>query len=116
SGLVCVDTGNGYLIRKAGDAGESALRLQPTRVEGQREVGDGRFSNPFGLSAEQIDKRPQSNGNLTDLLRSHPVVQFSNSSRSGLNQGEIKPDAISIHGSRPYQGLFSLDGMRMNND
>ncbi|MEE1890236.1 TonB-dependent receptor plug domain-containing protein [Pseudomonas carassii] len=116
SGLTVFDTGAGYLIRRDTAGDEQAVRLQPTNVNSVHNEDEQRFSNPFALTAEQIEKRPQANSNLTDLLRSHPVVQFSNSSQSGLNQGEIKPDSISIHGSRPYQGLFSLDGMRMNND
>jgi hypothetical protein len=70
----------------------------------------------YVLTAGQIETRPMANSNLTDLLRSHPVVQFSNHSQNSLTQGEIKPDAISMHGSRPYQGLFNIDGVRMNND
>lgn len=116
SGLIFIDTGTGYLIRKAQASEGDALQLQPINVNSRRAEDESRFANPYGLTAEQIEKRPQANSNLTDLLRSHPVVQFSNSSQNGMSQGEIKPDSISIHGSRPYQGLFSLDGMRMNND
>ncbi|MCL7931387.1 TonB-dependent receptor [Halomonas llamarensis] len=67
------------------------------------------------LDAEAIRQRPTGDGNLTDLLRVNPAVQFSNSS-NGMDQGEIKPENISIHGSRAYQNSFRLDGMSLNND
>ncbi|MGA4637109.1 TonB-dependent receptor plug domain-containing protein [Pseudomonas solani] len=116
TGLSYEVTGSGFLIKKPNKGQQSSVALPATEVTSRADEDEGRFAHPFKLSSEQIEKRPQANGNLTDLLRSHPVVQFSNSSQNGMSQGEIKPDSISIHGSRPYQGLFSLDGMRMNND
>ncbi|MFZ3532196.1 TonB-dependent receptor plug domain-containing protein [Vibrio harveyi] len=68
------------------------------------------------LTAEDIDKRPTGDGNITDLLKTNPAVQFSNSGNNSLNQGEITPSKISIHGSTSYQNAFTLDGMSMNND
>lgn len=116
--LILVESQGRYLVKPAqGQADEKVLQLDQTQVSSVREGRDvRRFANPYVLSSEQIAKRPLNNSNLTDLLRSHPVVQFSNSSRSGLNQGEIRPDSISIHGARAYQGLFAMDGIRMNND
>lgn len=68
------------------------------------------------LNAEDINKRPTGNGNITDLLKTNPSVQFSNSGNNSLSQGEIKPTDISIHGSTSYQNAFTLDGMSINND
>lgn len=68
------------------------------------------------LNAEDINKRPTGDGNITDLLKTNPAVQFSNSGNNSLNQGEIKPSDISIHGSTAYQNSFTLDGMSINND
>lgn len=68
------------------------------------------------LTSEDIKKRPTGDGNITDLLKTNPAVQFSNSGNNGLSQGEIKPSDISIHGSTAYQNSFTLDGMSINND
>ena len=68
------------------------------------------------LNSDDIRKRPTGDGNITDLLKTNPAVQFSNSDNNGLNQGEIKPSDISIHGSTAYQNSFTLDGMSINND
>ena len=73
------------------------------------------LTSSSSLDAEAIRQRPTGDGNLTDLLRTNPAVQFSNSS-SSMNQGEIRPESISIHGSRAYQNSFRLDGMNLNND
>lgn len=116
TGLTYEAVDGGYLIKAQKGLSQDSVRLPSTAVTGPQMAEENRFAHPFRLTSEQIEHRPQANSNLTDLLRSHPVVQFSNSSQNGLSQGEIKPDSISIHGSRPYQGLFSLDGMRMNND
>ncbi|WP_157823042.1 TonB-dependent receptor plug domain-containing protein, partial [Shewanella indica] len=76
-----------------------------------REQADNGLTQHETLTREDIKKRPTGDGNLTDLLRSNPAVQFSNSANSSLNQGEIKPADISIHGSNAYQNAFLLDGM-----
>ncbi|WP_335924529.1 TonB-dependent receptor plug domain-containing protein [Shewanella indica] len=81
-----------------------------------REQADNGLTQHETLTREDIKKRPTGDGNLTDLLRSNPAVQFSNSANSSLNQGEIKPADISIHGSNAYQNAFLLDGMSINND
>ncbi|MCW7556282.1 TonB-dependent receptor plug domain-containing protein [Endozoicomonas gorgoniicola] len=81
-----------------------------------REKADAGLTSQHTLTAQDIKKRPTGDGNLTDLLKSNPAVKFSNSSHSGLNQGEIKPADISIHGSTAYQNAFLLDGLSINND
>ncbi|GHD77870.1 TonB-dependent receptor plug domain-containing protein [Vogesella fluminis] len=68
------------------------------------------------LDAESIKERTTQNGNLTDLLKDNPAVQFSNASGNSMTPGEIKPDQISIHGSPYWQNQFRLDGMGANND
>lgn len=68
------------------------------------------------LTSEEIKQRPTGDGNVTDLLKTNPAVQFSNSANNAMTQGEIKPADISIHGSTAYQNSFTLDGMNINND
>ncbi|WP_163579390.1 TonB-dependent receptor plug domain-containing protein, partial [Klebsiella pneumoniae] len=63
-----------------------------------------------------IKQRNTGDGNITDLLKSNPAVQFSNNDSTSMNQGEIKPSRISIHGSSSYQNSYKLDGVSFNND
>ncbi|MCJ8351448.1 TonB-dependent receptor plug domain-containing protein [Moritella sp.] len=77
---------------------------------------DPALTSQQSLSAAEIKQRPTGNGNLTDLLKSNPAIRFSNSGNNSMNQGEIKPEDISIHGSTAYQNTFNLDGMTINND
>lgn len=71
---------------------------------------------PQKITSEDIKGTSIGNGNVTDLLKTSPSVLFSNSSDSGLTQGEIKPSTISIHGSTGYQNNYMLDGISFNND
>ena len=68
------------------------------------------------LTREDIARRPTEDGNITDLLKSNPAVQFSNHGDGSLQMGEIKPSNISIHGSVAYQNNYTLDGISTNSD
>ena len=46
------------------------------------------------LTREDIARRPTEDGNITDLLKSNPAVQFSNHGDGSLQMGEIKPSNI----------------------
>lgn len=67
------------------------------------------------MNAEQISREPTRNGNITELLRLNPNVQFNASSNSGLHAGEIAPAYVSIHGQPFYSNNFTVDGLS-NND
>ncbi|MFP9468917.1 secretin and TonB N-terminal domain-containing protein [Pectobacterium brasiliense] len=67
------------------------------------------------LVAEEIAKKPTSNGNITELLRTNPNVQFSETSRNSETPGELAPDVVSFHGEKFYNNNFMIDGMS-NND
>ena len=58
-----------------------------------------------------IENLPTGNGNITDVLKIVPGVQFSNDVRSSSSAGEIAPDEISISGGRTYENLFMVDGV-----
>ncbi len=58
-----------------------------------------------------IENLPTGNGNITDILKIVPGVQFSNDARSSSSAGEIAPDEISISGGKTYENLFMLDGI-----
>ncbi len=67
------------------------------------------------LTAEEIAKKPVVNGNVTELLRTNPNVQFSESSRNSQTPGELAPDVVSFHGEKFYNNNFMIDGFS-NND
>ncbi|UOO90968.1 TonB-dependent receptor plug domain-containing protein [Vitreoscilla massiliensis] len=67
------------------------------------------------LNEQDIQRLPTRNGNIVDLLRTNPAVQFSNSSNSSTQAGEISSDTVSFHGEPYYNNAFMLDGFS-NND
>ncbi|MBG6249455.1 MAG: Plug domain-containing protein [Candidatus Symbiopectobacterium sp. PLON1] len=74
------------------------------------------MSAPQYLISEEIAQRNTCDGNVTDLLKTNPAVQFANGDSSSLNQGEIKPSRISINGASSFQNAYKLDGVNFNND
>ena len=81
-------------------------------------VRETAFSQKMGtqkLTQEEIKRLPSTNGNLTELLKSNPNVQFSNLSELSTNAGEIRPEEVSFHGERYYNNNFTIDGIS-NND
>lgn len=121
SGLELVASGKGYVVRPMLVSGAAAgsMVLPTTSVMGEaggRAAVDNVMSAPQVVTSEEIRQRPTGNGNITELLRTNPAVQFSNSDNTSLTQGEIKPGAISIHGSSSYQNAYNLDGVSFNND
>lgn len=77
---------------------------------------DSTFQGEQVISRQMIERLPSGNGDITSLLRTNPNVQFENSQLSSKTPGEIAPADISINGARPWQNLFIVDGMGMNND
>lgn len=74
------------------------------------------ISKPEVITSEEIRTGTIGNGNVTDLLKTLPAVQMSNGGMSGNQQGEIKPNKITIRGANSYQNNFMLDGISFNND
>lgn len=81
-----------------------------------RETRSNDLTSVQHITREEIQTRVNTDGNITDLLRNNPAVQFSNQSQNSLTMGEIKPSDISIHGSLAYQNHFLLDGTSINSD
>ena len=77
---------------------------------------DSVFQGEQVIDRQMIESLPSGNGDITSLLRTNPNVQFDNSQLSSKTPGEIAPANISINGARPWQNLFIVDGMSMNND
>lgn len=67
------------------------------------------------LTAEQIQRLPISNGNITELLKTNPNVRFSNDANSSNTPGEIAPENVSFHGEKFYNNNFMIDGLSNNN-
>lgn len=95
----------------------------PARAEGTLELGStlvqGLQAPPMGTSTlgrRQIEGLPAGNGDITSLLKINPNVQFDDGQLSSKTPGEISPANISINGAKPWQNLFTVDGMGMNND
>ena len=74
------------------------------------------FQGEQTIDRHMIESLPSGNGDITSLLRTNPNVQFDNNQQSSKTPGEIAPATISINGARPWQNLFIVDGMSMNND
>ncbi|STY98671.1 Outer membrane receptor for monomeric catechols [Moraxella lacunata] len=77
------------------------------------------FSQQMGtqtLTASQIKNQPTSNGNITELLKNNPSVQFDNQANSSLMGGELEPAKVSFHGEKFYNNNFMIDGLSNNNN
>ena len=77
---------------------------------------DAVFQGEQVIDRQMIENLPSGNGDITSLLRTNPNVQFDNNQLNSKTPGEIAPADISINGARPWQNLFVVDGMSMNND
>lgn len=83
------------------------------------EVEDEAASSPYAgkqtLDASYIANQPAGNGDIGNLLKINPAVQYDNGQLSSFTPGEISPAEVSINGAAFYQNNFSIDGMGMNN-
>ena len=93
----------------ANDVSNDTTELDPIVIEAKMR------SDVQHLNEQDIKRQPTRNGNIVDLLRSNPAVQFSNSSNSSTQAGEISPDTVSFHGEPFYNNAFVIDGFS-NND
>lgn len=114
TGMEIIPHGNGFVIRPA--ATGKTIVLPERRVIGIYNPTEDVASAPQYITSEDIKQRTTGDGNITDLLKNNPAVQFSNNDSTSMNQGEIKPSRISIHGSSSYQNAYKLDGVSFNND
>ncbi|WP_265694012.1 secretin and TonB N-terminal domain-containing protein [Providencia rustigianii] len=117
SGLELVNE-NGMLVIRPQNLNQGTLVLPETQVSGavQNHPSMDVMSAPQYVTAEEISQKNTGDGNITDLMKTNPAVQFANNDSNSMNQGEIKPSRISIHGSSSYQNAYRLDGVSFNND
>ncbi|CAG9410359.1 TPA: secretin and TonB N-terminal domain-containing protein [Providencia alcalifaciens] len=117
SGLELVNE-NGMLVIRPQNLNQGTLVLPETQVSGvvQNHPAMDVMSAPQYVTSEEISQKNTGDGNITDLMKTNPAVQFANNDSNSMNQGEIKPSHISIHGSSSYQNAYRLDGISFNND
>jgi len=108
---------NGYTLRRAAvkpvisPVSEAKNEDLPTV-----EVRDYAIGTVNALNREMIQALPKLNGDITSQLKINPNIQFSEKQLSSQTGGEIAPAEISIHGAKPYQNEFVVDGISITND
>lgn len=91
---------------------EEAL-VVPIEVEApELRVQQGRSE----YDAEFIEAMPTGQGDLADLLRMNPAVDFSRTADLAVGTATLRPNEISIHGQLHYQNLFLIDGADTTSD
>lgn len=117
SGLELISENGGFVIRQQ-NLNQDTLVLPEIWVFGvvQNHPATDVMSAPHYVTAEEISQKNTGDGNITDLMKTNPAVQFANNGSNSMNQGEIKPSRISIHGSSSYQNAYRFDGVSFNND
>ncbi|MEQ5234766.1 secretin and TonB N-terminal domain-containing protein [Providencia rettgeri] len=117
SGLELINENGVFVIRQQ-NLSQGTLVLPETQVSGvvQNHPATDVMSAPQYVTSEEISQKNTGDGNITDLMKTNPAVQFANNDSNSMNQGEIKPSRISIHGSSSYQNAYRLDGVSFNND
>ncbi|MYF08999.1 MAG: TonB-dependent receptor plug domain-containing protein [Rhodospirillaceae bacterium] len=91
---------------------EEAL-VVPIEVEApELRVQQGRSE----YNAEFIETMPTGQGDLADLLRMNPAVEFSRDADLSAGAAALRPEEISIHGQLYYQNLFLIDGADTTSD
>ena len=95
------------------DEQEEEALVVPIEIEApELRVQQGRSE----YNAEFIENMPTGQGDLADLLRMNPAVEFSRSSDLSAGAGALRPAEISIHGQLFYQNLFLIDGADTTSD
>ena len=117
--LVCLPFAVQPLFAQEQDAQQDAEEQEeetlvvPIEVEApELRVQQGRSE----YNAEFIENMPTGQGDLADLLRMNPAVDFSRDADLSAGAGTLRPAEISIHGQLYYQNLFLIDGADTTSD
>lgn len=95
----------------------NATELPSITVKGERQRRAAEvYQSGATIRYNDIQNRPNGNGDITSTLKVLPNVQFNNSQMSSNTPGEIDPADISISGGLYYQNNFQVDGFNINND
>ena len=93
-------------------SGDDAL-VVPIEVEApELRVQQGRSE----YNTEFIETMPTGQGDLADLLRMNPAVDFSRDDGLSAGAATLRPAEISIHGELYYQNLLLIDGADATSD
>lgn len=78
----------------------------------------GRHEEPNSLHYDRthLTSAPVKQGQITEVLRQHPAVQFDRNSLSSKSPADLAPSNISINGAKYWDNNFSVDGVSINND
>ncbi len=116
-----------YEVTRLPSTAEGDVRLGSLRVEG---AGDGnplayqfggQNADPLASGTSRFDRdaiaiRAPGTGDVNQMLRLLPSVQFSNSQgiASAHELQDLRPEFISISGGSPYENNFLVDGVGVN--
>jgi hypothetical protein len=92
------------------DSSQQRSDLETIHVRAQSET-----TGTTTLDQNRLRALPNHTGSVTGALTSVPEIQFSNTERSSLTGGEIRPPRISISGAKPYENSFLVDGIGNSN-
>ena len=67
-------------------------------------------------TAEKIAATPTPEGDLSDLLKTNPAIEFAREADLSAGMASLRPEEISVHGQAFYQNLFLIDGTDTSND
>lgn len=92
---------------------ERANQLPEVVVYAEQNAG---LSSSQKVTAKDIKSSPNSNGNISDFLKTNSHVRFERSDENSFQRGEIKPADISINGAEASQTSYFVDNVNINND
>ncbi|OOS01780.1 TonB-dependent receptor [Canicola haemoglobinophilus] len=95
------------------DKTDNTNQLPEIVVYAQQNSG---LSSSQKVTAEKIKSSPNSNGNISDFLKTNSNIRFERSDESSHQRGEIKPAEISINGAEASQTSYFVDNVNVNND
>lgn len=81
-----------------------------SQADAQDSVGITRYNK------DTLEKTANGSKTISEFLKVNPNVQFNTKARSGLQQGELNANDISINGGLPYDNKFLINGMSINNN
>lgn len=87
-----------------------------TRLPQLHVLAGGDEGGPQVVDDKDIEELPTGEGNLADVLRTNPAVDFSRESQSSTNSGVLRPEEFSFYGQPYYQNLFVIDGIDTTSD
>lgn len=90
----------------------NTVSMTPIEIEvkAQQDVGKTTYNQ------EDLEKTPNTQKTISEFLKVHPNIQFSNQNNQASSQAEISATDMSIHGALPYNNSFLLNGMSFNNE